>query len=62
MWVRPVAYPKVENLICASLTLAPVLSANVRLGWNGFQGTNTIAFYENPSIKAVKSFIGLTPA
>jgi hypothetical protein len=25
------------------------------------QGTNTLAYYENPQITAVKSFIGLTP-
>ncbi len=24
-------------------------------------GTNTLAYYENPNIRAVKSFIGLTP-
>ncbi len=31
--------------------------ANIRLGWKGLQGTNTLAYYENP----IKSFIGFAP-
>ncbi len=35
--------------------------ANIRLGWKGLPRTNTLAYYENPSIMAVKSFVGLAP-
>jgi hypothetical protein len=28
----------------------------MRLGWKGLQGTNTLTYYENPQITAVKSF------
>jgi hypothetical protein len=38
LWIRPGADTKVDNLKCASL-------ANIRLGWNGLQGTNTLAYY-----------------
>jgi hypothetical protein len=31
--------------------------ANIRLSWKGLPGTKTIAYYENPLIKAVKSFL-----
>ncbi len=30
---------------------------NTRLGWKGLPGSNTLAYYENPQITAVKSFI-----
>jgi hypothetical protein len=30
-----------------------------RLGWKGLPGENTLAYYENPSITALKSFITL---
>jgi hypothetical protein len=39
------AYRRVEHLMGASL------------GWKGLSGTNTLAYYENPLITAVKSFI-----
>jgi hypothetical protein len=29
----------------------------IRLGWKGLPGTNTLAYYENPQITAVKKFI-----
>jgi hypothetical protein len=32
---------------------------NNRQGWKGLPGTNTLAYYENLPITAVKSFIGL---
>jgi hypothetical protein len=32
------------------------LSTNIRLGWRGLPGTNTLAYYDNPQITAVKSF------
>jgi hypothetical protein len=30
---------------------------NIRQDWRGFQGTNTLAYYENLQITGVKSFI-----
>jgi hypothetical protein len=32
---------------------------NLRLGWKGLPGASTLAYYENPYITAVKSFIVL---
>ncbi len=40
--VRSGAYPRVEHLKACSLP------ANIRLGWKGLPGTNTLAYYENP--------------
>jgi hypothetical protein len=37
------------------------LPTNIRLGWKGLQGTNTLAYCENLSITAVKSFIVQAP-
>jgi hypothetical protein len=37
------------------------LPANIRLGWKGLQGTNTLAYYEDSQITSVKSFIILGP-
>jgi hypothetical protein len=37
------------------------LPANIRLGWKGLPGTNTLAYYKNPLITAVKSFIVQAP-
>jgi hypothetical protein len=51
----------VEHLESASLRYAPAQPTNIRLGWKGLPGTNTLAYYENPNIRAVKSFIELTP-
>ncbi len=45
----------------ASLELALALPTNIRLGWKGFPWTNTLVYYKNPLIMAVKSFIALTP-
>ncbi len=50
MWVRPGAYSRVDHLKDASLGYPP----NIRLGWKGMPGTNTLAFYENSKITAVK--------
>jgi hypothetical protein len=33
------------------------LPTNIRLGWKGLPGTNTLAYYENSEITTVKSFI-----
>ncbi len=35
------------------------MPANIRLGWNGLTGTNTLAFNENSKLTAVKSFTTL---
>ncbi len=45
----------------ASLGQAPALRANIRQGWKGLPGTNTLAYYDNLQIRAVKCFITLTP-
>ncbi len=49
------------------LQYAPLLGrllaspTNIRLGWKGLPGTNTLAYYENLQIMAVKSFILRAP-
>jgi hypothetical protein len=35
------------------------MPTNKRLGWKGSEGTNTLAYYENSYLAAVKSFITL---
>jgi len=37
------------------------VGTNIRLGWKGLSRTSTLAFYENPLITAVKSFIFQAP-
>jgi hypothetical protein len=49
-------YPRVEHMKGASL--APALPTNIRLGLKGLPGTNTLAYYGNPQITDVISFIG----
>jgi hypothetical protein len=61
LWIRSWAYPRVEHLKGASLGYAPALPTNIRLGWNGLPGTNTLAYYGKAQLTAVKSFITLTP-
>jgi hypothetical protein len=34
---------------------------NIRLGWKGLSGTNTLAYYKKPQITAVISFIVQDP-
>jgi hypothetical protein len=41
-------YPRVEHLKGASLVKSLALPANIRLGWKGLSGTNTLAYYQNP--------------
>jgi len=36
---------------------APVLLLNIVLDWKEFKTTNTLAYYENPSIKAVIRYL-----
>ncbi len=49
------------NLKGASLGYAPVLLANIRLGWKGLPATNTLADYKHLKITDVKRFITLGP-
>jgi hypothetical protein len=51
----------VEHLIVALLGQALTLLANIRLDWKGLPRTNTLAYYKNSQIIAVKCFIGLAP-
>ncbi len=44
----PGAYHRVEHLKGATLGQAPALPANIRLGWKGLPGTNTLAYDKNP--------------
>jgi hypothetical protein len=38
--------------------IGPLASpTNIRLGWKGLPGTNTLAYFKNPKITTVKSFI-----
>jgi hypothetical protein len=46
-----------EHLKGSSMGLAPALPTNIRLGWKSLQGTNTLAYYEDSLLTAVKSFI-----
>jgi len=55
------AYPRVEHLKSASFSQAPALPPNMRLGYKGLPGTNTLTYYENPYITDIKSFITLGP-
>jgi len=45
----------------ASLGRFLALPSNITLGWNGFPGTNTLAYNEHEKIKAVNFFIILGP-
>ncbi len=45
----------------ALLGQTPALPTNIRLGWKGLSGTNTLAYYEKPKITCIKSFIILAP-
>jgi hypothetical protein len=47
----------VEHLKDATLGQAQALTARIRLGCTGKEGTNTLAFYEHPQITPVKSLI-----
>jgi hypothetical protein len=41
------AYPSEARFSCITLELAPVLQANIRLGWKSLPGTNTLAYQGN---------------
>jgi len=46
LWLRKGVYPKVEHLKGTSLGYAPTLPANIRLGFKGLLGANTLAYYK----------------
>jgi hypothetical protein len=50
-------HPRVEHLKGASLGQARSLLANIGVGWKSLPGKNTLAYYKNPLITAVISFI-----
>jgi hypothetical protein len=54
---RPRAVPRGEKLKGVPLGLAPVLPANIRLGWRGLTETNALAYYENYSITDKKNVL-----
>jgi hypothetical protein len=46
--VRPGAYSRGEHIKGSSLKgRLLALPTNIRLGWKGLPGTNTLAYYEN---------------
>jgi hypothetical protein len=49
----------VERLKGSSIGQTPALPTNIRLGWKILPRTNTLAYYDNSLIMAVKSFITL---
>ncbi len=48
----------VKHLSDAPLQALP---ANIKLGWKGLPGTNTLAYYESSQITDVKSFYNIRP-
>jgi hypothetical protein len=58
---RPGAYPRVELLKGPSLRWAGATLTNIRMGWKGLPGTNTLAYYEHSEIAGMKGFITLGP-
>jgi hypothetical protein len=61
LWVRPEP-SRMKYLSGAPFSGRPLaLPKNIRLGWKGLPGTNTLAYYENLLITAVKSFVRLAP-
>jgi hypothetical protein len=53
------AYQSEAPLRCSTLGRLLTLIANIRLGWNGVPGKNTLAYYKHLKITAVKSCITL---
>jgi hypothetical protein len=60
MFVRPELIT-VDHLSGTPRKAPVTLSTNLRLGWKGLSGTNTLAYYKHSLIVVVKSFITLTP-
>jgi hypothetical protein len=52
--VKPLSGAPLKGRLVALLT-------NVRQGWKSLQETNTLAYYENPKIADLKSFLTLAP-
>ena len=51
------AYPSEAPFRCSTLDIP----TNIRLGWKGLSGTNTLAYYGNPKIAAVISLMIQAP-
>jgi hypothetical protein len=51
------AYPRVEHLKGASLGKTPAVSADIRQGLKGLQGTNALAYYEKAYLMDVKNLL-----
>jgi len=47
LWARQGAYPIAEHMKDSSVGLAPALPTNIKLGWKGLPGANTLAYYKN---------------
>jgi hypothetical protein len=61
LWVRQGAYTRVEHLKGPSFRSALALFANIRLGWKGLPGTNTLAHYEKSVNYGCKKFYRIAP-
>jgi hypothetical protein len=59
LWVRPGAFPRVDHMKCASFWQHLAILANIRPGWKGLSGTNTLAYCEHEKIIAVESFFNV---
>jgi len=55
------AYLNEAPLRCSTSGRLVGSPTNIRLGWKGLPGANILAYYENPLIAVVKSFIVQTP-
>jgi len=61
MTLTPGAYPSEAPFNYSTVGYSPALPTNIRLGCIGLPRTNTLAYYENPLITTVKSFIVQAP-
>jgi hypothetical protein len=50
LWARPGAYPRVEHLKGSSIRQVPALPTNIRPGWKGLPGTNTLTYWAHSSV------------
>ncbi len=61
LWVRSRAYPRVYHPVRSLLKETSAFLAKLRLNWESLPETNTVAFYENSQITAIKSFMTIGP-
>jgi hypothetical protein len=55
------AYLSEAPFSCSTLGYATTSPANNKLGWNGWPGTNALAYYKNLELMTVKSFTTIGP-